>query len=179
MYKVLLLIHFIILFCSTHIQSQSFLKPQESYTNKYVNSLYAELGGAGVYLSINYDLTINETSVIRLGASPSILRDPNPRNSTQRYKNDNFPIVGIISYSRLFGGGSNKIETGTGIVFGDKLSNSNKPGPPAVFFNLGYRFFSKKDKGIVLKASFTPFIKQQEIIPWAGISFGYSFFNQE
>lgn len=179
MLRILIVIHFIVLACSSQTHSQDFLKPQQDYTNKYINSLYLELGGAGVVLSVNYDLIIKETSVVRIGATPSILREAEHQNSSRYYKDDEFPIVGIISYSRLFSHDFNKVEVGTGVVFGDKISYSNKPGPPAIYLNLGYRFVSKKTKGVVLKATFTPFIKDQKLIPWAGISFGYSFFNME
>lgn len=146
--------------------------------SKFINSVYTEVGGAGIILSVNYDLIINERSVVRLGATPTMMLDRNSRNS--RNSNDYNPykrIVGIFSYSRIFGSQSNKFETGLGFIFGDQVDYLNEMGPPALFFNFGYRFLSSESNGIAFKASFTPFVMNEKIIPWAGVSFGYSFFN--
>ena len=35
--------------------------------NDYINSVYLEFGGAGTYFTINYDLIINRSSVLRFG----------------------------------------------------------------------------------------------------------------
>ncbi|HAW78349.1 MAG TPA: hypothetical protein DCX27_00610 [Balneola sp.] len=167
-----------ILLCSSYLNSQRFEKPSTSDQNKYLSSVYAEFGGAGVLLSINYDLIINETSVIRLGATPTILADPNSNNQKNIYNDEDFRITGVASYSYLFGKNKIRFEAGTGIAFGDRISYSDKPGPPALFLNFGFRFISFESKGLVFKTSFTPFIKDQQFIPWGGISIGYSFNNQ-
>lgn len=178
MIKKIICLFIFALLCSSYLHSQKFEKPSTSDQNKYLSSVYAEFGGAGVLLSINYDLIINETSVIRLGATPTILADPNSNNQNNIYNDEDFRITGVASYSYLFGKNKIRLETGAGIAFGDRISYSDKPGPPALFLNFGFRFVSFESKGMVLKASFTPFIKNQQLIPWGGISIGYSFNNQ-
>ena len=173
--KILFLLSFII--TSSYLHAQNFEKTLTPDKNKYLSSVYAEFGGAGFILSINYDLIINESSVIRLGATPNILSNPNSNNRSNVYDPEDFPIAGIASYSYLLGKKKLRFEAGSGIVFGDQLSYSDKPGPPALFINLGVRFISFESKGAVFKASFTPFVKEKQFIPWGGISIGYSFKN--
>lgn len=161
-------------FFGIQIQAQVHDTPYAHEPKEFLNSIYAEFGGAGIFLSINYDLIINESSVIRIGATPNIFSDPGSENLAT-FDEEDFKIAGIISYSLLVGKRSNKLESGIGIIFGDEIKYDGESIPPALFLNLGYRFVTRKVKGASFKASFTPFINDKKFKPWMGISIGYSF----
>jgi len=165
---------FVIAFFGIQIQAQMYETSFANEPKEFLNSIYAEFGGAGLFLSINYDLIINKSSVIRIGATPNIFVEPDSEN-LGTFDQEDFKIAGIISYSLLFGKRSNKLESGIGLIFGDEIKYNDESIPPAIFLNLGYRFVTNKVKGIAFKTSFTPFIKDKEFKPWMGISIGYSF----
>ncbi|MEQ9090434.1 MAG: hypothetical protein RIE52_05055 [Balneola sp.] len=144
--------------------------------NDYINSVYLEFGGAGTYVTINYDLIINKSSVVRFGAAPNVFQPSMNSNRAIEYNTDDLTIVGIISYSKLikFSSTPHSLETGLGIALGD-IETQYIPGAPSLFANFGYRFLTNKEKGSVIRLSFTPFIKNNVIHPWFGVSLGYSF----
>ncbi|MEP0106891.1 MAG: hypothetical protein ABJ356_09825 [Balneola sp.] len=144
--------------------------------NDYINSVYLEFGGAGTYFTINYDLIINRSSVLRFGAAPTIFQPSMNSNRTIESNSDDLTVVGIISYSKLikFSSSPHSLETGLGIALGD-IETEDVPGAPALFASIGYRFLTNKEKGSAIRLSFTPFIKNNKIHPWFGVSLGYSF----
>ena len=172
----ILLILFGVLLTETQIFAQIGYKDSSYSNHDFVNSLYLEFGGAGTYLTLNYDLTIDESSVIRLGAAPTFQLNPEDQNPLKN--NDENIFIGIVSFSRLLSPkkSPHNIETGIGFALGN-IQTNEQPGAPSLFLNIGYRFLSKRDKGAVIRASFTPFIDNGEIHPWFGVSFGYSFKN--
>tara|TARA_R110002124_G_scaffold48026_1_gene142153 strand:+ start:25233 stop:25781 length:549 start_codon:yes stop_codon:yes gene_type:complete len=172
----ILLVLFGILLSTTQVFAQIGYQEPSYNNHDYVNSLYLEFGGAGTYLTLNYDLTIDESSVIRLGVAPTFQLNPEDQNPLKN--NGETIFIGVVSFSRLLSPkkSPHNIETGIGFALGN-IQTNEQPGAPSLFLNFGYRFLSKKEKGGVIRASFTPFINNGKIHPWFGVSFGYSFKN--
>ncbi len=165
------------LFATNIVSAQVIFEEPEglnSDSKKFISSVYGELGGAGVVMSINYDLVINNSSVFRIGATPTILSDPNSKQVNEQYDDEDFPIVGIVSYSKLFGKNDSRVEVGAGFTFGDTISYADKPGSNALFGNISYRL-QPVDGKTIFRATFNPFLKDGNIVSWIGLSFGYSF----
>ncbi|MCX6302812.1 MAG: hypothetical protein NTW82_11570 [Bacteroidia bacterium] len=120
-------------------------------------SLYFELGGKGWY-SLNVDFRKKVTTACSIGI---------------QYSEGFWPS--IMAY-RFFGN-KYRIETGGGISGMFALDGIIGAGIHGVF---GYRY-QKKD-GLIFRAGFMPFLiipfvgeNKPKLLPWAGISFGYSF----
>jgi hypothetical protein len=132
------------------------------------NTIFAELGGNGVVLSLNYERLIFSQMGIRVGAGICSIES----NSSTIGKS--FPLM--LNY---YLGTKYKLELGAGVVFlanfqGNKLFASG--ASPLLGFTLGHKY-QPLDGGFTLRASLTPFYSPSQN-HWAlsgGLSFGHSF----
>ena len=147
-----------------------------------------ELGGNGVFYSLNYDrmLVVKEKWKVAGRAGISYFNDhiffkeTNPRNLYT------FPLE--VSYLR--GKQNHYLELGLGITPGfesypeSSFENENKPETPFTV-RIGYRY-QKRQGGFFLKTGFTPFFtiyskseRQQHnskgnLMPFLGLALGYT-----
>jgi len=121
-------------------------------------SPFVEFLGKG-FLSLNLDYRINDTYAISIGVA-GIEEGTSPN---------------VMGY--YFTGKSHRLEIGGGIS-----GNFKDRGFSNIFVHgvIGYRY--QKKKGILFRAGFTPMVvfpctdeSKTAVIPWAGISIGYSF----
>ena len=135
------------------------------------NSIYGELLGSGFLLSLNYERELYRNENVkfnfRIGTGTAIFVNA-------------VPLAGV---NLLFGKNNNNFELGFNGIRTYAISIMGGDGN-YVLANpvLGYRYVS--DKGLVFRASFTPFfqlydpddwVTDELFVPFAGISLGYSF----
>ncbi|MFO8233263.1 MAG: hypothetical protein R6U20_11415 [Longimonas sp.] len=131
------------------------------------NSIYTELGGTGFLYTLNYDYRINRDWSARLGAM---------RAGAFGVTFTNIPLTA----SYLWGTNHN-LEVGLGAMYlgvsldteGDDfggISDDTVAGTAII----GYRY-QPTDGGIIFRAGITPAFGDFGIVPWGGLSVGYSF----
>lgn len=169
---------FVLLFISGELFAQSLEGPPALKYQNTTSTLYIELWGNAGLASFNYDLSFESNYGVRIGASPGLFLLDNENND--QGADFNIDLTGLISAFKLFGSGSHKLETGIGALFGEFVTprNDNYPSVPALNFNIGYRFVTPKEKGLNLRAMFTPSISKNGLQPWFGVSVGISFLNK-
>ncbi len=154
------------------------------------NNVYLELGGSGYYYSVNYERILMRTGYTALFA---------------RLGFEYIPIRGAdrivhlpLAANLLLGKKRGKIEIGFGALFRLDFSQNNIGGdgyyltnPPTRIFMtpmIGYRWHSKPNEygeQFMLRFSFTPllgmnvFSNTPFFVPWAGISIGRTWQNNE
>ena len=195
---------------SIHYKSQE--KEKKSEIKR--QSIFLELGGQGLFYSINYDRLFHVEKKVKSSVSCGLFLLPKSKLLKVDYM---FSIP--ISYNFLFGKKNNKLELGIGLT--PVFSRSIATSPPssyglfddpysmphnemftvyylaiAVTPKIGYRF-QKAEGGFFFKTTLAPFYPVyshtnwtsnkypnnhrtekfllNEIIPWLGISFGYTF----
>ena len=133
-------------------------------------SLYIELGGR-VWYSLNVDFRKRENFAFGIGVSYFI---ENKGDSVESSQSMIFPSV--MGY--YLGGKKHRIELGGGLCPG--FGSSEGFTAMALYGSAGYRY--QKKKGLIFRVAFTPFLAiplsdedSFAVIPWAGISLGYSF----
>ena len=129
------------------------------------NSVYLELGGNSMLYSINYDHTMQLSQKVKLavGGGLEYLTDISVNNTSY---GTSFCLTPSANF--LFGRSSHHFETGLGLFY--PLS----AGIILPSARLGYRY-QPRHSGFLFRAGFTPFITSGGILPWAGLSFGYTF----
>lgn len=143
----------LIFFCCTQVQAQR------------GQAIYAELGGAALLYSVNYDTRFSEREDQlggRIGAALS----------------DDFFVV-VLHMNYLFGKGSHKLEVGAGIsTFDIHTDNRDVTASGALMYR-----FQKKDGHFLFRAGISPIYVELgeplEFVPeflwFPGISVGYKF----
>jgi hypothetical protein len=134
------------------------------------NAFYFELGGNGIFYSINYDRIILPSLSARVGFASFTIPLTSPAISTTT-----FPI--LLNY--LVGSGNSRFELGAGIVFvafsGGEFDFIRASASTAALTGVvGYRY-QPVDGGLVFRAGFTPFIVGHAGIVSGGVSLGYAF----
>lgn len=156
------------------VASSQILDPEiypQSETKLRKNSIYGELLGSGFLLSLNYEREIHRAENLqvnfRVGFGSAIFINAVPLSGLN---------VLVGRKQNFFEVGFNGIRTFAVDFFGG--SGNYVLGNPVI----GYRF--QGYKGIVFRASFTPFfqlydpedwISDQTFIPFLGLSLGYKF----
>jgi hypothetical protein len=126
---------------------------------------FLEVGGSGLFLSINYDRMLSEYFSLRAGIGGIVVEGDTELS---------FPIL----FNLLLGPPSHKLEIGAGISL-------LAPWPDAAFpiaLAVGYRYAPRKT-GLSFRIGATPFVffhphrelKKVTFVPWAGVSFGVQF----
>ncbi len=133
-------------------------------------SLYVELGGRVLY-TLNADFRRREKFAFSIGASYNKEDNDDSAKSSQSII---FPSV--MGY--YLGGKKHRIELGGGLCPG--FGSAEGFAAMAIYGSAGYRI--QKKKGLIFRIAFTPFLtiplsdeESFSVIPWAGISLGYSF----
>lgn len=163
---------------------------QDKNRNVNRNNVYLELGGSGYYYSVNLEKLIVKSSYTalfaRLGLEYIPIRDADR-------------ILHIpVGANLLLGDKRGKLEVGIGALFRLDFSQNNIGGegyyltsPPTRIFMapvLGYRWHSKPNEygeQFMLRFAFTPLLGMNVFtgtpffVPWAGISIGRSWQNNE
>jgi len=143
------------------------------------NSIYLELFGNSVFYSLNYErIFINKNKFYlsgRIGACYLPVKIDDKRFV--------FPLLinGILHYNKRL-----HFEFGIGVTFFSlrEFNYNYYPSSPnyvfyenmlAIVANIGLRY--QGQKGFLFRLGFTPLysIKGPRLLPWGGISFGYSF----
>lgn len=170
----ILCVCFLVIFKTSNCLEAQVLDP-EIYSNNETqvrkNSIYGELFGSGFFLSLNYERELYRDEKVkfnfRIGTGTAILVNA-------------VPLAGV---NLLFGKNNNNFELGFNGIRTYAISVMGGDGN-YVLANpvLGYRYVS--DKGLIFRASFTPFfqlydpddwVTDELFVPFAGISLGYSF----
>ena len=172
-FKILCVI-FLVIFKTSNCLEAQILDPEiypDNETKVRKNSIYGELFGSGFFLSLNYERELYRDEKVkfnfRIGTGTAILVNA-------------VPLAGV---NLLFGKNSNNFELGFNGIRTYAISIMGGDGN-YVLANpvLGYRYVS--DKGLIFRASFTPFfqlydpddwVTDELFVPFAGISLGYSF----
>ena len=149
---------------------------------KRVNSFFFEVGGNGIYGSINYDRVINyDAFALSLRVGASIYPSETQTN------NNIYPVI-PLEINTLWGRKNHFIEGGIGISTLFLYPVTSQENFRYLFLGsarIGYRL--QKDNGMFLRIAFTPVlfdiaanetnntIRGFNFVPWAGISIGESF----
>lgn len=141
-------------------------KPAEPLTRKGLNSVYVEVLGNALILSLNYEKMLTDTLGVRVGGMALPL-------------DDKFGGAGTAMVTGLWGDGNFCLEMGLGVmaligVNTGFLGDDNRSSLFAVTGTIGVRY-QPKLKGLVLRLGFTPFLVSDGAGPWVGASIGYSF----
>ncbi len=133
-------------------------------------SLYIELGGK-VFYSLNADFRKKKNFALSIGAS--YLKEE--ENNSHKYAQSMF-FPSVMGY--YLGGKRHRLELGGGLCAG--IGSYQGLAAMALYGGAGYRY--QKKKGLIFRIGFTPFITipvseddNFGVVPWAGISLGYSF----
>jgi len=146
-----------------------------AFSQSKPNSIYLELLGNGGFYSVNYDRQFSDDFGARIGFM---------------YVEDFLFFTDVkillipITLNYLIGSGNNKLELGGGPLIGfesgrdsflglseGEKSSGSRIGATAT---IGYRY-QKSDGGFLFRIGFTPLFTSEGILPWAGISLGFSF----
>ena len=143
------------------------------------NTIYVELGGNGLWYSVNYERMMQSHLAVRGGISYLSI-GASSGTASASVSSIGFPLTA----SYLVGAGSSKLELGGGLLV-EKFSGSASSGfgekaqagvfYPMGTFVLGYRY-SPMGGGFNFKIAMTPvYHPDLGFFPWGGISFGVGF----
>lgn len=125
------------------------------------NFIFAEVGGNGVLLSINYEHLLNEKVGIRIGAG------------TAGYSGLTFPIM--LNYYFFE---KPKLELGIGLLSVSNMMSNDLIGEEGtlISFTIGLKSY-KANGGFLFRLSFTPFynLSNSKFILYGGLSAGWAF----
>ena len=143
------------------------------------NAMYVELGGNGLWYSLNYERLASPNVALRAGVSYMSVSAASGTASAN-VSSMGFPLTAAY----LVGKGSSKLEIGGGLLaekfsgaassgFGQKATGGGfYPMGTAVF---GYRY-APVGGGFNFKLAFTPvYHPDLGFFPWGGLSFGFGF----
>jgi hypothetical protein len=139
------------------------------------NSFQIELGGHGLFYSLNYERIIINGNNFKTATQVGISYYPPSAGMRDVW----FPIC----INEIYSLGSHHIEGGIGYVIIREATRDAENNPDEWFWSgvftgrIGYRY-QKPDGRLVLRAGFTPFMEHgtaHEFHPSGGLSVGYSF----
>jgi hypothetical protein len=167
--------------------------PSQAQQQGGTQAFYAELGGAGLAYSFNYDFRFDKEDInswgMRIGAGGWARNNQGWNNSSEGL------ITMPIMFNKLYGRETHFFEMGLGttfIYYRDRWDDWNGGGTtiykefdfilpsgntPAFMgvFNIGYRRVPV-DGGFTFRANLTPIFNQNGFWPlWVGVGFGYAF----
>lgn len=158
--KKILSLSLIVLFISTIAAAQE--KRAETLTRKGMKSVYLELGGNGLYLTLNYEQFLTHKLGLRVGG----MMIPTGYGSV---------FFGTLMGNVIIGKGNLCLETGMGLlIYGGGWEEFSSSGAIGLTGTFGLRYHPKRS-GIVLRLGFTPIAASGGAIPWVGASIGYTF----
>jgi hypothetical protein len=140
------------------------------------NAVYFELGGSGVIPTINYERRLTEHWFARGGFS-IVTSESEGDDDTE------MTVVVPLTASWVNRPQSNHhLELGGGVLFagGDEQELYDFTGDDDDTFSslfvtgiAGYRY-QRPGRGFQFRAVFTPVVGGGDVLPWAGVSFGYA-----
>ena len=142
---------------------------EQDYSRKAV---YLELGGEGVFYSVNFDYRFSRHFCGRIGFTHFTLED----FFFEDLSITAFPI--IAEY--LVGGGNHFLELGAGVipVWGSStfrfIKASGDTFTPVGTASIGYRY-QPADGGLIFKVGIPVFFSRTGTGIWGGVSVGYAF----
>jgi len=136
------------------------------------HTVYGEIGGNGLALTVNYERRFSPSIAGRVGFS-YVTTHEEPSGDE-----DSAVIVPLMVNYLTNPAGAHHFELGAGITVaaGDTsgwASDIDEEFSTVVGTGtIGYRF-QRPGRGFVFRAGLTPFFDGDGITPWAGVSFGY------
>lgn len=164
---------------STTLTAQAAPRPAE-------NAVYAEVGGQGLFYTVNYERFIRPDMGIRIGfgaISVSATASDGMSTATAGATLAAAPVM--FDYLGLHKGAS-ALELGAGVDLLYTGGSASVPGSsvmasgltPVPTATIGYRY-SSPTGGFVFRAGYTPLFfvttQQKSVASWGGMSFGYRF----
>jgi hypothetical protein len=156
------------------IVSSNLIGQVESPPTSISNQVFLEVGGLGVYGSVNYERFIlkNKNVGVRAGLSTYNFVD----------FNGNFNPDLVLPYGvSYFKGNRYKLEVGIGQTVTSVVTIDEESwGPKRTYrvhgnFTIGFRY-QKKEKGLIFRCAYSPMIQDySKYKNWALISIGYGF----
>ncbi|HEX3770118.1 MAG TPA: hypothetical protein VHV30_04605 [Polyangiaceae bacterium] len=139
------------------------------------NSFFIQLGGAGLFYSINFERIFGDSDVsVRFGFGYVHL---DGTIFGHLFNEEDITVPGILSYYVGLGG-PHKIQIGLGAMLLYQQYDGNGPVATRTTMNfstvLGYRYLPV-DGGINFGISFTPCFEPGTTLPWGGVDFGVGF----
>lgn len=157
MKKISLMLFGFVLLMNAKAQENS--NPDGTKTSKAV---YAELGGGGLFISANFDSRFKGNNGLGYRAGIGFL--PVNRNVLT------FPL-GI---NTLVGRGPSYFEAEVTVTPATaKAKFNNRTSSVFIYPHIGYRY-SKASGGFNFRVNGGPLIIASHVMPWAGLSFGYT-----
>lgn len=138
------------------------------------NSVYVELGGNGLFYSVNYDRRFTNNVSGRFGFM--IFGGQSEQATDDQIGVGIFPVTA----NYLVGTGSHRLELGVGPVLmvagGDleEYGTVSAGGIAGVTSTFGYRY-QPMEGGFLFRIGLTPFYSDGRPQLWAGLSLGYAF----
>jgi len=152
----------VILFISNTLNSQ--ILTEKVYPDFKHHSVYLEIGGSSLLYSLNYDYTLRITNGLNLAVGSGFAYSPNSIVDDQGYSFLVAPACNL-----LLGRSSHHAETGLALLSRGTADSTTISG------RIGYRY-QRPSGGFLFRIGFTPIVLEPEwIMPWAGVSFGYTF----
>jgi hypothetical protein len=154
----------------------------KSRAEEAANTIHFELLGSGLLYSINYDRLFTHNFAGRVGwmyfSGDATSDDPTDPKVT--FSMNLIPITG----SYLVGAGNHRLELGGGPVLAfvsadvdDGVQGVSASGLASIAMIVGYRY-QPMDGGFNFRVGFTPHYVingKPPLLPWAGLSLGYTF----
>lgn len=175
MVRINIVIFLLLLLASSSVYGQPFEKPDSNEIPK--QSIYLELGGSGIFYSLNYDVSFKNGYGIRLGGSylnSSFGRTIGGERGPYTRIGESNALIGLVMGQKMVGESASKLELGAGLMFGTiyDAEDWDYVKPPGLTFSAGYRFFPEDPGKFTFKAAFTPIFNRNGFHPRFGISLG-------
>lgn len=146
-----------------------FVIPLKAQENSLRNSMYIEIGGSGLFASINYERQLTKLPALsaRIGLG----------FYTEKALYTTLPIG--INYVLKLSKSHSYLDVGMAVSYANRnhrffiREKGNTEGFTSFIPSIGYRKDGKED--LFWRVSFTPVINEFSFVPWFGFSFGKKF----
>lgn len=150
------------------------LQAQDDYYDapQGLNNVFVELGGAGIKYSLSFEkyLFRNDRETFTLTGRVGAGYHHNASWVLNRVYLEDRTAIFPFTAQGLFGSEKNKLEFGAGFTMLTSDFANAEIVPTGV---AGLRVM--ESNGICFRATYTPLLKQSELIHWFGVSLGYNF----
>jgi hypothetical protein len=145
------------------------LKAQDETIQQGTHNFYIELGGSGIFYSLNYEkyLFKNKTEHLTWTARIGAAYNPIDYKFLNTFFLEKQTIMLPFTSSILIGSGKDKLELGTGFTMLTKNFNEQEIVPQLL---LGLRVIDLNR--VCLRLNYVPIFRSGEIIHWIGVSLG-------
>lgn len=137
------------------------------------NGAYFELGGSGVLSSVNYERHFANGLAGRAGFFVVTGESENDSDTTFVLPLTLSKITNRSGNHHFEYGGGVTIATGDRQDLYDTADNEDTFSAVVLTGIAGYRY-QKPGRGVIFRATFTPFLSGGDFLPWAGVSIGYA-----